>query len=163
MGGSYVGTSIYSTQLTQLQYCRTYCELLIGAPDTVQCILELVMLVHSCTMLYFTVQCYTLELYICTVEQMPPIILYMYISYLYLYVCGVYTFTLCIYSLQYVPVLCTVHHISWILYVHYCRNILHSISKQAVPCPCDSFFVSIYDVLHTDCDIVSNFRGAGFI
>ena len=83
MGGSYVGTSIYSTQLTQLQYCRTYCELLIGVPDTVQCILELVMLVHSRTMLYFTVQCYTLELYTCTVDQMPHIILYMYISYMY--------------------------------------------------------------------------------
>ena len=54
MWGSYVGTSIYSTQLTQLQYCRTYCELLIGVPDTVQCILELVMLVHKRTMLYFT-------------------------------------------------------------------------------------------------------------
>ena len=83
MGGSYVGTSIYSTQLTQLQYCRTYCELLIGVADTVQCILELVMLVHSRTMLYFTVKCYTLELYTCTVDQMPHIILYMYISYMY--------------------------------------------------------------------------------
>ena len=83
MGGSYVGTSIYSTQLTQLQYCRTYCELLIGVADTVQCILELVMLVHSRKMLYFTVQCYTLELYTCTVDQMPHIILYMYISYMY--------------------------------------------------------------------------------